>query len=171
LPTLVLEHTPIAAQILFFGALLAAIMSTASGTLLAPSITFTENILRDFFPMTDKQLLFTTRVVVFCFTVTVTCFALASQGMSIYDMVGNAYKVPLVGAFIPLVMGLYWRRATTQGALVSVLGGLSSWALMELFGADSIWPPQLVGLLVALTGMLVGSLLPQVLRADDTARA
>lgn len=161
LPTLVLSHTPILAQILFFGALLSAIMSTASGTLLAPSITLTENIIREFVPMNDTQLLFTTRVVVIIFTVIVTTFALLSQGMPIYEMVGNAYKVPLVGAFIPLVMGLYWRRATTQGALVSVVGGLSSWLLMEFFGAESIWPPQLVGLLVAFFGMIVGSLLPQ----------
>ncbi len=161
LPTLVLSHTPILAQILFFGALLSAIMSTASGTLLAPSITLTENIIREFVPMNDTQLLFTTRVVVIIFTVIVTTFALLSQGMPIYEMVGNAYKVPLVGAFIPLVMGLYWRRATTQGALVSVVGGLSSWLLMEFFGAESIWPPQLVGLLMAFFGMIVGSLLPQ----------
>lgn len=161
LPTLVLSHTPIFAQILFFGALLSAIMSTASGTLLAPSITLTENILREFVPMNDTQLLFATRVVVIIFTVIVTTFALLSQGMPIYEMVGNAYKVPLVGAFIPLVMGLYWKRATTQGALVSVVGGLSSWLLMEFFGAESIWPPQLVGLLVAFFGMIVGSLLPQ----------
>ena len=161
LPTLILNHTPLAAQILFFGALLSAIMSTASGTLLAPSITLTENILREFIPMTDRQLLRTTRIVVVCFTVVVTTFALLSQGMSIYDMVGNAYKVPLVGAFIPLVMGLYWQRATTQGALLSVAGGLGAWLLMEGFGGGSIWPPQLVGLLMALVGMLLGSLLPQ----------
>ena len=161
LPTLILNHTPLAAQILFFGALLSAIMSTASGTLLAPSITLTENILREFIPMTDRQLLRTTRIVVVCFTVAVTTFALLSQGMSIYDMVGNAYKVPLVGAFIPLVMGLYWQRATTQGALLSVVGGLGAWLLMEGLGGESIWPPQLIGLLMALVGMLLGSLLPQ----------
>ena len=161
LPALVLNHTPIFAQILFFGALLSAIMSTASGTLLAPSITLTENIIREFVPMNDTQLLFTTRVVVIIFTVIVTTFALLSQGMPIYEMVGNAYKVPLVGAFIPLVRGLYWKRSTTQGALVSVIGGLSSWLLMEFFGGDSIWPPQLVGFLVAFFGMIVGSLLPQ----------
>jgi Na+/proline symporter len=162
LPTLILNHTPIAAQIMFFGALLSAIMSTASGTLLAPSITLTENILREFIPMTDRQLLLTTRLVVICFTIAVTGFALASQGMPIYEMVGNAYKVPLVGAFIPLVAGLYWSRATSQGALCSVLGGLASWLLMEKFGADSIWPSQLVGLLVAFAGMLIGSLAPQL---------
>jgi SSS family transporter len=161
LPTLILRDTPLIAQIMFFGALLSAIMSTASGTLLAPSVTLTENIIREIRPMNDQQLLLTTRIVVFCFTIIVTTFALMSQGMPIYEMVGNSYKVPLVGAFIPLVMGLYWKRATTQGALASVIGGLSSWVLMEVFGAESIWPPQLVGLLVAFFGMILGSLAPQ----------
>jgi Na+/proline symporter len=132
--------------------------------LLAPSITLTENIIREFVPMNDAQLLRATRIVVVVFTIIVTTFALASQGMPIYEMVGNAYKVPLVGAFIPLVMGLYWQRATTQGALCSVFGGLSSWILMECFGGQSIWPPQLVGLMVAVLGMVAGSLLPQLVR-------
>lgn len=161
LPTLILKDTPLFAQILFFGALLSAIMSTASGTLLAPSITITENLIREIRPMNDRQLLLTTRIVVVCFAIAVTAFALLSQGMSIYEMVGNSYKVPLVGAFIPLVMGLYWKRATTQGALLSVIGGLGSWLLMEAFGGESIWPPQLVGLLVAFFGMIAGSLAPQ----------
>jgi hypothetical protein len=32
---------------------------------------------------------------------------------------------------------------------------------MEVFGGESIWPPQLVGLLVAFFGMILGSLAPQ----------
>ena len=50
LPTLVLEKMPFVMQVLFFGALLSAIKSTASATLLAPSVTFTENIWRQFRP-------------------------------------------------------------------------------------------------------------------------
>ena len=50
LPTLVLKHTPLVAQVLFFGAVLSAIMSTASATLLAPSVTFAENVIKGFFP-------------------------------------------------------------------------------------------------------------------------
>jgi SSS family transporter len=169
LPTLVLNNMPIFAQVMFFGALLSAIMSTASGTLLAPSITLTENVLREFLPMNDRQTLLAARIVVICFAITVTAFALASQGTSIYDMVGNAYKVTLVSAFVPLVMGLYWKRATTQGALFAVIGGLASWLLMEQIGGDSIWPPQLVGLLVSFGGMLAGSLAPQFASRSATA--
>jgi SSS family solute:Na+ symporter len=161
LPTLILNNTPLFAQVMFFGALLSAIMSTASGTLLAPSITLTENVIRGFLPMNDRQMLLATRIVVACFAVAVTLFALASQGTSIYDMVGNAYKVTLVSAFVPLVMGLYWKRATTQGALGAVIGGLAAWLLMEQYGNESIWPAQLVGLLVSFAGMIAGSLVPQ----------
>jgi SSS family solute:Na+ symporter len=169
LPTLVLNNTPMFAQVMFFGALLSAIMSTASGTLLAPSITLTENVIRKFIPMNDKQTLLAARIVVVCFAVAVTLFALASQGTSIYDMVGNAYKVTLVSAFVPLVMGLYWKRATTQGALCAVIGGLASWMLMEQLGGESIWPPQLVGLLISFGGMIVGSLVPQFVSKSATA--
>src|SRR5690606_5443766 len=50
LPTYVLNYMPFWLQAVFFGALLSVIMSTASGTLLAPSVTFTENILKNFMP-------------------------------------------------------------------------------------------------------------------------
>jgi solute:Na+ symporter, SSS family len=58
LPDLVLGKMPMWAQILFFGALLSAILSTASGALLAPTATFTENVLKPFVPhMSDRQFL------------------------------------------------------------------------------------------------------------------
>ena len=58
LPTFVALHMPFWLQVVFFGALLSVIMSTASGTLLAPSVTFTENVLKNIIPgMTDQQLL------------------------------------------------------------------------------------------------------------------
>lgn len=164
LPTLIMTHTPVFAQVLFFGALLSAIMSTASGTLLAPSVTFTENILKGIIGhQSDRHFLWTMRVVVVCFAVAVTSFALATSA-SIYEMVGNAYKVTLVAAFVPLVCGLYWKRANTQGALFAISAGVSTWLLLEIFNADGIWPPQLAGLLMSGLGMLLGSLLPNLSR-------
>jgi len=118
LPTLVLEKMPFVMQVLFFGALLSAIKSTASATLLAPSVTFVENIWRQFRPhMGDQQELRTMRVTVLLFSALVLWYAIRMQGTSIYEMVSGAYQITLVGAFVPLVFGLYWKRATTQGAL------------------------------------------------------
>jgi Na+/proline symporter len=50
LPTFVKDHLPLAAQIIFYGALLSVIMSTASGTLLAPAVTISENVIKEFMP-------------------------------------------------------------------------------------------------------------------------
>ena len=162
LPTLILQHTPVFAQIIFFGAVLSAIMSCSSATLLAPSVAFSENIIKEIFPhMSDRTFLRTMRTVLVCFAGVVLVFALNSQA-SIFKMVESAYKVTLVAAFVPLCAGLFWSRATTQGALCACVAGLMTWMGLELFGpSDSIWPPQLAGFLVAATGMVVGSLLPQ----------
>lgn len=158
LPNLILGHTPIFAQVMFFGALLSAIMSSASGALLAPTSLFTENVLRPFVPhMSDRQFLLTLRLVLVIFALSVLVFALASSA-SIYQMVQNAYKVTLVSAFAPLVLGLFWKRATTAGALLAVVLGLASWLLLELVAPEALVPPQLVGLALSFLGMLVGSL-------------
>lgn len=162
LPTLVMSHTPLVAQIFFFGALLSAVMSTASATLLAPSVTFTENILKKLMrrELDDRQYLRAMRVVVALFAVGVTLFALNSDS-TIYEMVVGAYKVTLVAAFVPLAAGLYWRRATSQGALAAIVGGLVTWVALEIVAPDGLFPPQLAGLLVSIAGMVLGSLLPQ----------
>lgn len=172
LPTLILEHTPIFAQIIFFGALLSAIMSTSSATLLAPSITFSENILKGFFPrISDAAFLRLIRMVLLVFAICVLFYALQSDS-SIHKMVENAYKITLVAAFVPLTAGLFWKKATTQGALTAMLGGLGVWLLMETFlpaALQEVWPPQLGGLLVAILAMLMGSLLPQWYRVDTSS--
>ncbi len=169
LPTLIMNNVPLVAQVLFFGALLSAIKSSASATLLAPSVIVTENILRSFWPkQSDRQFLLTMRATVFVFTVIVTVFALNSTS-SIFHMVENAYKITLVAAFVPLAFGMYWKRATRQGALAAILLGFTSWILMELFAPAGTWPPQLVGVLASLTGMLAGSLLPQWLGQHGTS--
>jgi len=166
LPTLILAKMPLIAQILFFGALVSAIKSTSSATLLAPSTSFVENILKNIFPkMTDKQELFLMRVTIFVFTGLVLTYAILMEGTSIYDLVSAAYQIPLVGAFVPLVFGLYWKRATTQGAALSILLGMGT---LLVFTFHTEWgeafPGQLAGLLLALVGMVVGSLSPQWLR-------
>lgn len=166
LPTLVMERMPFIMQVLFFGALLSAIKSCASATLLAPSVTFTENIWRQIRPFrADANELTAMRVTVLIFSCFVLAYAIAMQGTSIYELVSGAYQVTLVGAFIPLACGLYWPRATTQGALFSIVLGIVSWLLFVVTPAGDEFPAQLAGLLGAGVGMLVGSLGPQTIRS------
>jgi SSS family transporter len=164
LPTLVMTQMPFVMQVLFFGALLSAIKSCASATLLAPSVTFTENIWRQFRPhQSDQQELRAMRVTVLVFSILVLGYAIRMQGTSIYEMVSGAYQVPLVGAFVPLTFGLYWKRATTQGAIFALVLGLLTWGLFLATPAGEEFPAQLAGVLASLTGMVLGSLGPQAI--------
>ena len=167
LPTLVMQHTPVFAQVMFFGALLSAIMSTASGTLLAPSTIFTENVLKPFLGrVPDQRFLHIIRGVVLIFGVFVTLFALNSES-SIFEMVENAYKVTLVAAFVPLAAGVYWSKANTQGAVVSMVLGVSVWVFLEATAPEGLWPPQLAGLIAAIVGMVVGALSPTFIASQE----
>jgi len=166
LPKLIMNHAPVFAQVMFFGALLSAIKSCASATLLAPSVTFAENIIRGFFKhLTDQQLLKVMRITVLCFTGIVTFFAINSE-LSIFKMVESAYKVTLVAAFVPLAFGVYWSKANSLGGLLAVVCGLIVWISCEVLAPNSILPPQLAGLFASIAGMLLGSLVPKdVLKA------
>ena len=162
LPTLVLQHTPVFAQAIFFGAVLSAIMSCSSATLLAPSVSFAENIVRGYMPhLGDKGFLRVMRICLVGFGICVLLYALNSE-RSIFGMVESAYKITLAGAFVPLIFGAFWKRATSQGALAAIIGGITTWVLIEiLIGEESLIPPQLIGLGVSILGMIIGSLIPQ----------
>ena len=167
LPTLIMTKVPVLAQVMFFGALLSAIKSCASATLLAPSVTFSENILKAMLPnQSDRQFLFMMRAVVLIFTAVVTAFAMNTDS-SIFHMVENAYKITLVAAFVPLTFGMYWKRATSLGAMASMVLGLLTWIALEILAPQGFWPPQLAGVLMSLFGMMAGSLLQRP--APETA--
>jgi len=166
LPDLVLGKMPLWAQVMFFGALLSAILSTASGALLAPTATFTENVLRPFVPhMGDRQFLLTLRIVLVTFTACALLFALNSES-TMYEMVQNAYNVTLTGAFVPLVAGAFWKRANTQGALLSVFMGVGTWLFFSNFAPETLVPANLIGLAASSVFMVIGSLLPPVLKHE-----
>jgi SSS family solute:Na+ symporter len=159
LPTLILERTPVMVQVLFFGALVSAILSTASGALLAPSVMFAEAVLRPLRPgMGDRAFLWTMRATVGGLGLAVLAMALASR-LSIYELVNESGKVVLVSAFVPLTAGLFWARANTLGALGSSLAGLATWIVLEATLADAVVPPALAGLLASGAAMVAGSLL------------
>jgi solute:Na+ symporter, SSS family len=104
------------------------------------------------------------------FASVVLAIALWSEA-TIYALVVNTYKVTLVAAFIPLVAGLHWKRATTRGALSAIVAGLTSWLVGELLSQPTdVWPPQLIGFLMAGIGMVVGSLWPPHARESQSPR-
>jgi SSS family transporter len=156
---MVMQHTAMPVQILFFGSLLSAIMSTTSSSMLAPAALFSENIIK---PLTqhkvsDKQLLYTTRTSLVLFSAIATVMACLNS--DIYELVGLSSILSLVSLFIPLTFGLYWKHANSTGALISMTSGMVVWFYYEQF--PSVIPSLVIATLVSLAGMVVGSLLFQ----------
>lgn len=162
LPLLILEKTPLFIQVMFFGALLSAIMSTASGTLLAPSALFAENIMKPLLPhISWKKLLFLTRASVFGTFLIIMAFVsykYMNDEARIFEMVESAYKITLAWAFVPLVFGIYMKKVHTLHALLSMIVWVGTWISVEFFlGWESIFglEPHFFAFLLAIPAFLI----------------
>lgn len=145
LPTLILESTPIFVQIMFFGALISAIMSTASATLLAPSALFTQNILKPFISVQEKDLLKLTRFVVlwaFIVVMSFVTYKFHNEEANIFAMVESAYKVTLAWALFPLIAWIIVKKTHSISWLLSIIFGIWVWLIMENISPEWFTPPQ-----------------------------
>lgn len=155
LPTLILNNTSAITQVFFFGALLSAIMSTASGAILAPATLLGENIIKPFYKnVSDKTQLIILKSSVIL--IALCALGLASLQGGIYELVSGAYSITLVSVFVPLVFGLYWHKANSVGALFAFIFGIAGWQFTKIYAVDPFAPAILVGLGLSFVGMLVG---------------
>jgi SSS family solute:Na+ symporter len=156
LPNMVLQHTSMPIQILFFGSLLSAIMSTTSSAILAPAAIFSENLVKPLMKgkLSDAQLLKVTRISILVFSVIATVMACVRT--NIYELVGESSVLSLVSLFAPLAFGLYWKKASPIGALLSMVTGMLTWIIFEVLKTS--WPSLIPALIVSLLAMVVGSL-------------
>ena len=156
LPSMVLLHTSLPVQILFFGSLLSAIMSTTSSAILAPASIFSENLikplLKDRIP--DAKFLIITKLCVVFFSVIASI--MACMRSNIYELVGESSILSLVSLFIPLTFGLYWKKANSTGAVISMFAGIGSWLILENMDLDI--PALIPATLISLVCMIAGSL-------------
>jgi SSS family solute:Na+ symporter len=169
IPTLISDHTSSFLQILFFGALISAILSTASGALLAPATLLAENIIKPFFrQMHDKlrMMIIQVGVVVVAFG---AIFLAYNPDAHIYELVAGAYSVTLVAGFAPLAFGLYASWANSFGAFVSVVSGIAFWQLADYLGTAV--PPTFIGFLASVVGIIIGSYLGSFIEKEEKAIA
>lgn len=157
LPNMVLLHTSLPIQMLFFGSLLSAIMSTTSSAILAPAAIFSENLVKPLFghKFTDKQFLLLTKGSVLLFALTATVMACIRS--DIYELVGESSVLSLVSLFVPMWLGLYWSKASSAGAFFSMVLGMITWIIFEVF--ETSWPGLVPATIVSGIGMIIGSLI------------
>ncbi|HNU43447.1 MAG TPA: sodium:solute symporter family protein, partial [Cyclobacteriaceae bacterium] len=157
LPGMILAHTNMPVQILFFGSLLSAIMSTTSSAILAPAAIFSENLVKPLarHRFTDKHFLAITRFAVLGFAVIAT--VVACLRTNIYELVGESSILSLVSLFAPMLLGLYWKRASSAGALLAMVTGMVTWLIAKQI--ELPWPELVPALVVSMISMIAGSLI------------
>ena len=103
----------------------------------------------------DKQFLILTKASVLLFSLIATF--MACMRSNIYELVGESSVLSLVSLFFPLWLGLYWKRASPVGAFLSMVLGMITWIIFEVFKTD--WPGLIPATIVSAVGMVVGSII------------
>jgi SSS family solute:Na+ symporter len=154
-PTLAINHVPYPIGAALLMGVLGASMSTANGGLLAISSVISRNIIqRDILRRTlkkpgleDRKLLMTTRVFTIPMMAAAFILGYLLPQPGIYLIL--AFDIVFAGAFAPLTLGLFWRKANMPAALTSLIVGSGLRLLMffvipvDLAGLDTMIPPPI----------------------------
>jgi solute:Na+ symporter, SSS family len=152
-PELAINHVPFAIGVAMLMGVLGASMSTANGGLLAISSVMSRNIVqRDILKrvlkrpgLDDRRLLLTTRI--FTIPMMIAAFVLAYliPQPGVYLIL--AFDIVFAGAWAPLTLGLFWKKANMPAALASLIVGSALRLVMffvtpvEFAGIDTMIPP------------------------------
>ena len=152
LPALGLKYLNPILIVFFIGALFAALLSSASGGLLAASSVFSANVLskikRD---MTGKQELNAVRYSVPVFGIIGLMVALYFQ--NVFDLMVSSFGIIFVGLFVPLAAGVYWKKANTTAALASMLTGAIGWIVLA--NIQDTYPGDLIAFALSIIVFIV----------------
>ncbi len=103
---------------------LAAALSTADGLLLAIANALSHDI---YYKMIDPNAPTVKRLMVARILLLIVAVAAAATASTrpadILAMVGWAFSLAMAGNFPALIMGIWWKRATTPGAIAGIIGG------------------------------------------------
>jgi solute:Na+ symporter, SSS family len=101
-------------------------------------------------------MLLLTRSSVLLFSTVATLMACLRS--NIYELVGESSILSLVSLFAPLVFGLYWKRTSSTGAVLSMFAGFMIWFALNFF-YDSQWPSLVPATIISFLTLIVGSLI------------
>ncbi len=124
MPVMIQKLFPLPVAVLFVSAILAAVMSSADGALLALSTLFTRNILPFFRKKNpdDKTQLLYSRLVVVLFAIVTTLIGIGFPHA--FLLMNFGFDSLLAGLFVPLTLAIYWKGVTTKGFFAGVISGI-----------------------------------------------
>lgn len=161
IPMLISDTLPDLAAAIVIAAIIGAIMSTADSLLMAGTSHVTNDLyLRLFRPdleIDSRRLLVLSRIVTIVIGALSLWMALAFE--AIIGLLLMSYTLYAAGVFIPVVLGLYWRRGNAAGAIAAIVGGSTVGIAGELTWIEFSRLPLIGGFPVIVTGALVSLLL------------
>jgi SSS family solute:Na+ symporter len=156
IPAMVSAYSSMPIQVLFYGALISAILSTSSGAMLAPATIIGENLLKPYLPnLTDKHLLLWTRISVVIVAIISCIFAFNDS--DIIGLVVASLSLVLVCIFAPFTFGFFWKKASIFGAWSAIIIGGLTWFLCYIF--ETQIDPTIYGTPASCVAMIAGSLI------------
>jgi solute:Na+ symporter, SSS family len=160
---------------LVLAAALAAVMSTASGALIATATVFGQDILQRVrgraAGATEDAHVRSNRILIGAFGVVVIVIACLLQ--DVVAALTVAYDILVGGLLVPIIGGLVWRRGTNVGAVAAMgVGTVATLVTMAVVGDLYANEPVYAGLAAGLVVFVVGSLVtrptaPEVLAEWD----
>lgn len=134
IPMVFQQLMPAPLVIIFLGAVLAAVMSAAATANIALAGVISKNLIKDMFvpDMSSYTLMQVTRFVVLCVGIIAVYFAIELP--SAYLLASMGFDLILSCLFVPLTLGLYWKKANGYGAVAGMIGG----ALFRIVGAGLV---------------------------------
>lgn len=144
---------------ILLSAIMAAVMSTSDSQLLVTASAISEDFYKALFrkDATDRELVWVSRITVIVVSI-IACFFAVNPESSVFGLVSYAWA-GFGAAFGPtIIMSLFWKRMTRNGALAGIIaGGLTALIWMPLKGGLFDLYEILPGFLVSLIAIVVFS--------------
>mgnify|MGYP000992531402 CR=1 FL=1 len=143
-------------------AVMAAVMSTTDALLLAAGSAIAHDIYAKFINPNASQKTLVRVGLISNIVIGVVALLFAFNPPKLLTMFYTA-AVGLLGSsiFVPVVMGIWWKKSTTQGALWSIIIGTVSYLYLTWFSSMPALTPILVSLPLAFLVHVIASLLTQ----------
>lgn len=150
-------------------AILAAIMSTASGALVATDALVVHDLYCGFINKnaTEEQQKRLNLIVNIVVSVAAVVCALAFT--NVIDLLSVGYTIMLSGTLVPLLGGIIWKRGTTKGAAASAAVGMIT-ALLSIFGVITVPFSSIFPVLPGAVTYIVVSLCTKHAPTENTAK-
>ena len=168
LPQYLSEILPVGALGLVIAGMLAAFMSTHDSYLLCWSTIITNDIIEPLLnnKLTSNMKITISRIIILILGLYIFYWGLFYKGSdAIWDYLGITGAIYFTGAISVVVFGLYWSKASSIGAIMALIGGLSSLIGLEpvrTYLGININNPAIIGmcaLIFSILLMIIGSLI------------